>query len=402
MTSHDRHELRYQRRKLKRDLKKASKLSDVDNFDKVFTYENLYAAYKKCRRGVSWKASVQRYIATAPLLVYDTYERLQLGTYKCPPFFEFDIHERGKVRHIRSTKINERVVQRCLCDNCLIPAIESSFIYDNGASRKRKGYTFAVNRLNNHLESYIRKNGTDGYILLGDFSKFFESVLHSEVEELLRGTFTDEKIIKLTLSMVYMFDESSPKGEGKGLGLGSQVSQILAPAVVSSIDHIVKDKLRIKYYGRYMDDFYIILRSKEELKSVLTIIDEAAKEKGLKLNLNKTHIVKLTHGFTFLKVKYNIEKSGRIIHRIDKSSITRERRKLKKFHLKYIKQEMTYDDCWRSFQSWKGHTVRLNAYNTTKTMTKLFYNLFGMEDTEKYDLLQDTRSQFDFSCIGSN
>ena len=85
MTSHDRHELRYQRRKLKRDLKKASKLSAVDNFDKVFTYENLYAAYKKCRRGVSWKASVQRYIATAPLLVYDTYERLQLGTYKCPP-----------------------------------------------------------------------------------------------------------------------------------------------------------------------------------------------------------------------------------------------------------------------------------------------------------------------------
>ena len=182
MTSKERHQQRYLRRRARREAARAAKLAQARNFDQVFTYEHLYAAYRRCRRNVGWKASVQRYSAQAPLNVVRTQQKLLAGTYRCPEFFEFDIVERGKKRHIKSTGIGERVVQRCLCDYALVPVIGSSFVYDNGACMKNKGYDFAVRRMLCHLEKHVREHGTEGYILIGDLKSFFDSIPHWAVE----------------------------------------------------------------------------------------------------------------------------------------------------------------------------------------------------------------------------
>lgn len=116
MTSEERREARYQRRKARRAEKKTAQCAMCDNFDWVFSYEHLYHSYRMCRRNVAWKASVQKYMTQAPLNVLQTYTRLMNGKFKTTGFFEFDIMERGKKRHIRSVTISERVVQRCLCD----------------------------------------------------------------------------------------------------------------------------------------------------------------------------------------------------------------------------------------------------------------------------------------------
>lgn len=109
MTSEERREARYRRRKAKRNARKIQ-LSKHDDFDWVFSYDHLYQSYKKCRRGVAWKSSTQKYMTMAPLNVYTTYKQLQSGKYRTGGFVEFDINERGKTRHIRSVTINERVV----------------------------------------------------------------------------------------------------------------------------------------------------------------------------------------------------------------------------------------------------------------------------------------------------
>ena len=96
MTSAERREGRYQRRVALRAEKKARNCAQYDDYDAVFSFAHLYQAYRKCRQNVAWKASVQKYIATAPLNVYQTYRRLMAGTYKSPGFFEFDLVERGK------------------------------------------------------------------------------------------------------------------------------------------------------------------------------------------------------------------------------------------------------------------------------------------------------------------
>lgn len=376
MNSAERHEKRYQRRKAARAAAKAARAKHSDSYDKVFSYGNLYRAYRQCRRNVSWKSSVQKYITQAPINVYRTWEQLQKGTYRSPAFFEFDIFERGKKRHIRSVNIGERIVQKCLCDNALIPRIAGSFIYDNGASRKKKGYDFAVNRMLCHLQRHIRKSGTGGYILLGDFKAFFDEIMHWVVDQILRKRFSDLRLIGITEDLIRMFDPDKPFKQRRGLGLGSPISQVLAPAVASAIDHFVKNVLHIKGYGRYMDDFYLVHESKLYLQHCANVIRKRCREIGMTLSERKTQIVKLTHGFTWLKVRVFITKTGKIIRKLHRSSVVRQRRKLKKLYGLFVKGIITLRDAWNSFQSWRSHARRFRAYHAINKMEALFARLF--------------------------
>lgn len=377
MNSKERHEIRYKRRKARREAKRNERIKDADNFDKVFTYENLYDSYKKCLRNVNWKASVQSYSANAPLNVYKAFKELRDGKISIQKGYEFDIYERGKKRHIRSVHIRERVVQKCLCDFALVPVLGRTLIYDNGASMKNKGVKFARDRLQAHLEKYIRKNGSEGYILIFDFKKFFESIQHRLILEIMKKYFTDRKIIGLTMKFVRVSGDI-------GLGLGSQISQSLCVAVPNELDHAMKERCGMKFYGRYMDDGYIISESKEKLKECLEVMKEICGKMGLTLNLKKTHIRKLSRGFRFLKWKYHVELSGKIIKRPARQGIIRMRRKLKKFKKRVEAGMMTMKAVYHSFASWKSHIRKIKCYRSMKRMDGLFRKLFGIDFKEGY------------------
>lgn len=372
MTSEERHEARHQRRKARREEKRLA-MSDALDFDKVFTYKHLYQAYKKCRRGVAWKASTQKYIAQAPLEVYQTYERLQKGKFKTDGFYEFDLHERGKKRHIRSVTMRERVVQRCLCDRSLVPMVGRSFVYDNGASLENKGYHFTMNRLVRHLQWHYRKHGAEGYILLFDFSKFFDNVSHDIIKEKLSKLYDDERMYKMIAHFVEAFGD-------KGMGLGSQISQTLALLSANRLDHVIKEELRIKCYGRYMDDGYLIHPDKKYLQGCLDRIKEVCRECGITINEKKTQIVKLTHGFIWLKARVYLTESGKIIKKIYKRSITKMRQKLKDFKRLVEAGKMTLDDVKISVQCWLAYALHFDACGTVKSMVALVYQLFGKKN----------------------
>lgn len=367
MTSEERKEARFQRRKAARAEKKAACCGQSDNFDWVFSYEHLYHSYKMCRRNVGWKASVQKYITNAPINVYQTWQRLQAGKYRTSGFFEFDLMERGKKRHIRSVTIGERIVQRCLCDYALVPVLGRTYIYDNGASMANKGYSFAVDRLCQHLRQHYRKHGTEGYVLLFDFSKFFDRVSHRVVKAVLHKEFSDERIIKLTEHFIDAFGD---------VGLGSQISQVLALASANRLDHYIQEQCRIGSYGRYMDDGYLIHPSKEYLQKCLEGIRRICEELEITLNEKKTQIVKLSHGFTFLKVRFFLLPGGRIVRKIYHCSVTRMRRKLKSYQRFVAAGKMTMDDVYQSWQSWKAYASNFNAWHTIQSMAALYNKLF--------------------------
>ena len=369
MTSEERKEARFQRRKVARAEKKAACCGQSDNFDWVFSYEHLYHSYKMCRRNVGWKASVQKYITNAPINVYQTWQRLQAGKYRTSGFFEFDLMERGKKRHIRSVTIGERIVQRCLCDYALVPVLGRTYIYDNGASMANKGYSFAVDRLCQHLRQHYRKHGTEGYVLLFDFSKFFDRVSHRVVKAVLHKEFSDERIIKLTEHFIDAFGDV-------GLGLGSQISQVLALASANRLDHYIQEQCRIGSYGRYMDDGYLIHPSKEYLQKCLEGIRRICEELEITLNEKKTQIVKLSRGFTFLKVRFFLLPGGRIVRKIYHCSVTRMRRKLKSYQRFVAAGKMTMDDVYQSWQSWKAYASNFNAWHTIQSMAALYNKLF--------------------------
>lgn len=370
MTSEERREVRYKRRRERRENQKAMQYARNDSFDDVFSYGHLYHSYQMSRRGVAWKASVQKYITQAPMNVYTTYIKLHNGKFKSNGFYEFDIFERGKKRHIRSVTINERVVQRCLCDYALVPVLSRSFVYDNGACMKDKGYTFAANRLTQHLREHYRKHGAEGYVLLYDFSKFFDSVSHELVKRILRHEFMDKRILSLTEHFIDAFGDV-------GLGLGSQISQVLALASANQLDHYVKEVCQIKGYGRYNDDGYLIHESKEYLQKCLDGIRKICAELGITLNEKKTQIVKLSHGFTFLKIRYFLLPSGKVVKKIHRRSVTRMRRKLKAFKMKVDAGIMSLEDVYQSWQSWRAYASNFNAYRTICSMGTLFDQLFA-------------------------
>ena len=369
MTSEERKQGRYQRRVAKRAEHKAACVGLCDNFDWVFSYEHLYDAYRKSRLGVAWKSSVQKYITQAPLNVFKAYKRLHSGTFRTSGFYEFDIIERGKKRHIKSVTIDERVVQRCLCDYALVPMLSWTFIYDNGACMAGKGYTFASKRLTRHLHEYYRKHGHDGYVLLFDFSKFFDCVSHALIKRIIHDQFTDRRIIGLTEHFIDAFG-------GVGLGLGSQVSQILALASANKLDHYIKERAGIRYYARYNDDGYLIHHSKEHLDKCLKAIRIICGRLGITLNEKKTQIVKLSHGFTFLKVRYFLLPTGRVIKKIARGSVVRMRRKLKKFLPKYRAGIITANDIYQSWQSWKAHAKNFNAFHAITGVGRVYNRLF--------------------------
>lgn len=373
MTSEERREVRYQRRRAAREEKWKRLRPEHDCYEAVFSYANLYRSYRLCRKNVAWKSSVQKYIATAPLNVYQTWVRLMQCKYKSPGFFEFDLFERGKARHIRSTVIGERVVQRCLCDNALNPMMTRTFIYDNGASLTNKGYSFSVRRIICHLQRYYRQHGSDGYILLFDFSRFFDNVSHELLSVALRKRFTDERLIQLTEHFISMFG-------ARGLGLGSQISQTLALVSANRLDHFIKDECRMKYYGRYMDDGYIIHPSKAFLQRLLAQMQKLCDELGIVLNRKKTQIVRLRRGFSWLKIRLYLTPAGKVVRKIYKRSITVMRKKLKRLRRHLDDGLLTRDDIYNSWQSWKAYALNFSSWRTVQSMGKLYDRLFVFEE----------------------
>lgn len=367
MNSNERHEARYQRRRIKRESKKPTY---CDNFDKVFTFENLYNAYKKCRLGVGWKASTQKYMVNAVYNVYKTYKQLKLLKYKTGNFYEFDIIERGKARHIRSVHINERVVQKCLCDNSLVDILSRSFITDNGACQKWKGEHFALNRLETQLHNYYKKYKTNkGYILFFDFSKYFDSINHEKLKEMLQDKYNDRRLLMLIFKLIDDFGDI-------GLGLGSQISQICALSYPNELDHYVKENLRIKAYGRYMDDGYLIAEKKENLIYCLQEILRLCNDKKIILHSKKTKLQRLDRKFTFLKKRFIFTNTGKVIRLPPKKATTRMRRKLKKLAIKYKNGEMKLEDIKQSVKSWMGSMQHSKSYRQIQEIKKLYQNLF--------------------------
>ena len=367
MTSEERRERRYQRRKAKREAKRKEKLKKY-TYDHVISTGSLYEAAYLASESVRWKSSVQRYLLHIVKNVGKTHKKLLNGEDIRKGFICFDIVERGKLRHIKSVHFSERVVQKSLCRNALYPIFTRSLIYDNGASQKGKGTKFATDRFTKFLVSHVRRYGREGGVLLIDFSDYFGNVDHDIIKEMYQKHIDDPRLREFAFLFVEAFD--------KGLGLGSETSQINAVILANRADHYAKEVLRIKGYERYMDDTAIIHHDIVYLKHCLKELKKIYKEYGIVVNDKKTKIWDLKHGFTYLKTRFYITKTGKIIRKPCRESITRERRKLKRQAKLLNEGTLTYEDIRTSYASWKGSMKYRDAYRTVKSMDKLFDSLF--------------------------
>ena len=241
-----------------------------------------------------------------------------------------------------------------------------------------KGIHFALNRLDAHLHRFYRRNGfsNDGYILVIDFSKYFDNILHEPVYQDLQKNFTDARIINLAAQLIRPFCADRKDGKEISLGIGSQISQILAVRFPNGIDHFIEQELGIHERGRYMDDSYLIHESKEYLQYCLEALKEKFAEKGIIVNTKKTQIIKLSSWFTFLKFRYKLTETGRVVVKPCKDSVTRERRKLHKLKPKFDNGELNFGDLRTQYASWRGYIEYADSYRTICNMDNIFNQLY--------------------------
>lgn len=341
------------------------------SYDEVFTYKNLYNSYKKCLKGVKWKGTVQHYNQHSLSMVYKTYLALKNRNVKTGKFFYFTIMERGKTRQIKSVAIYERVIQRCLCDYSLVPVLSSKFIYDNSACIKDKGMHFAIRRLKKNLHRfYLNYGDMNGYILQFDFHHFFDTIPHNKMIEMVSEIIRDKEICNLYSQLVNDFPND------KGLGLGSQISQISALYYPHIIDNAFANDKNLFAYARYMDDGYLICRDKHKLRKCKKTLYSLTNSINLELNNDKTRVYKMSCYMEFLKARIKINQNGILITKPNRKNITRNRKKLKKLKEKYDNGIIGLENIDMVYKTTYGNFQNFDAYKSKENYKRLFIELF--------------------------
>lgn len=356
-----------------------------DNFDILTDFDNLYKAYMLCARGVRWKDGTIRFSSRAYECVLYLKNHLIDGTFITKPRREFYVYE-PKKRRIIASEFAEKVVQRCLCDNIIKPVLFPKVIYGNYASQQGKGQHFGLNHLKSCLRRYYQKNGIEGYILKGDIRHYFPTMEHEQIKAMFREHFEDERILKVIDMTIdsWCDPEESTDEVKRGMALGFDLSQICGVFQLNKLDHYLLEERKVHFYGRYMDDFFVIARTKEELRDIKNDIDKRLSEYGHCLN-KKTHIFPIRQGLDYLGFHTYITESGKVVMKLRQKSKNKQRRKLRKLK-DFIKEgRLTFDDVWSSYQSWRAHAMNGNTYYLVLNMDKYFDELFKeyLEGTDK-------------------
>lgn len=372
-----------QRRVERRAARRAANNRPFDDFQTVFSYEHLYLAYLKQRSKLLKTRAGQRFCINAPLNLLHIHTTLMAGNYQCAKFNTFVNRTRGKRRTIYvPSRPEDRVVLACLTMFALTPVLSRSLIYDNCSGLEQRGVSFAARRAQKHLRDQFRRCGSGGYALVFDIKDFYQSIPRKWLYIILRRHFKDESIVRLTAQACEMF------GDNIGLGVGPIFSQILAQAYSNRIDHLIKEELRIDGYVRYGDDGIIIHESKEYLQYCLARLKKLTGLMKLQFNGQKTHIVRLTHGWRWLKIRWWMEEDGKIVKKLNPDVVTHYRQKFKKLRALLDRGETTREYiaklwyCWKNLTGTKHREGRVLPFNyechfARLRMAELIYNLFG-------------------------
>lgn len=267
--------------------------------------DNLALALRHRTRGIGWKDSVLGYRSHAAQNLLFLSDSLLSGKYRLLPYSRKVVYE-PKRREIIITSLRDGIAQRCLCERYLIPRLCPSFINDSAASPVGgKGPLFACQRLNLLLHRHWLENGDEGWVARFDVHDFFGSLDHEWLKKELRRRLSDPFAVAYCEMVIDSYE--------RGLGLGSEISQLLALMCLDGIDHAIKERLRVKCYVRYMDDGVAVVKTKEEARALIAFVEEELAKRNLVANRSKTRVVPLSEPIPFLGWRFVLKPNGKLL-----------------------------------------------------------------------------------------
>lgn len=329
------------------------------SFYELTSFENLYKAHKKARMSKRHKWDVINFESNLYLNLIELQKSLREGTYKVGKYKSFYVYE-PKKREIQALGYVDRVVQHAICDNYLVPYYERRLIFSNCACRTNKGAHFARQLLKQYIIKFL-KTHKNGYVLKCDIKKYFANLDHNVIQSMI-DKYEDNNISKIVGDIISSYNAQNKKG----VPIGNQVSQIMGIAYLDKIDRLIKEKLKIKYYVRYMDDLILVHEDKEYLKICFYTIEKELKK--LKLIFNKkTQYLTLSNGFEFLGAKY-ISKNGKVLLLLKKQTKKKFIKNKKIIKLLFKKGKILNDYISSSYAGINGHVNGFNCYNFCKAL----------------------------------
>lgn len=319
-----------------------NKITDLSNI--MYMYDN------SVRRNTRNKKKIEAFDNLYSINLVNIKEELISNSYIPGEYNVFFVRE-PKLRVIMSQSIKDKIVNHLIAKYFLIDVFDKSLIDTNVATRKNRGTHYGLKLFKKYL-NIMNNKYSSFYILKFDISKYFYNIDHSVVKKLIRNKIKDKKVIDILDKIIDSTDkdyinerivklnkskENIPLyKKGKGFPIGNMTSQIIATFYLNELDHFIKEKLKIEYYIRYMDDGVLIHENKEYLKYCLKEIQKILDKYKLELN-TKTKIYKSNEGIEFLGFRFII--GNKIIMRIKNSTKKRFKYKLKNLNIEDTSSE---------------------------------------------------------------
>lgn len=268
----------------------------IHKFEDLFKADNLLSAWTEFARGKRGKIDVQEFSFCLSGNIIELKNELVNGKYRHGGYEAFNISD-PKPRNIHKATVRDRLVHHAV-HRVLYPFFDRKFIADSYSCRIGKGTHRALKRFLSFGRKVSHSNTCTAWVLKCDIRKFFASIDHEILFEILRKHIADERILRLLQEIVSSFSSTRT---GVGLPLGNLTSQLLVNIYMNEFDQFVKHGLKMKYYIRYADDFVFFSRDKSELLRLITQIEMFLWER-LRLTLHpaKLYLKTLASGVDFL------------------------------------------------------------------------------------------------------
>ena len=309
-------------------------------------------------------------------------EELMTKQYEPKKYNIFLIRE-PKYRIIMGQNVPDKIVNHLVAKYFLVPYFEKDFITTNVATRKGMGTHYGLKLFKQYYNN-MKINHNKFYVLKFDIKKYFYSLDHNIIKELIRRKIKDRDVINLIDKIIDSTDkeyvnikinklkenrmkkiqdsntlkqiqEIPTYEQGKGFPIGNMTSQFFGIMYLNELDHYIKEVLGIKYYERYMDDGILIHHDKDYLKYCFKKIEELIQDKyKIQLNKNKSKIYENKEEIEFLGFRF-ITKNNRIIVKVRNGTKKRFKRKMKKIDFLYTNNLIDYAKVQNIKASYLGH-----------------------------------------------
>jgi retron-type reverse transcriptase len=306
--------------------------------EKIADMQNLHEAYKRTAKAKRKTFGYLEFKEFKELNLELIRQELLDGTYKIGKYREFIIYE-PKSRLVSALDFKDRLIQHAIV-GIIEPLFEATFLPHTFACR----VGFGTHAGANYIQAELRKEPKPLYYLKTDYSKFFPSVNHNILLEIIRKKITCKKTL-------YLIEEIIKPNE-IGIPIGSLTSQLFANVYGGMIDQYIHHTLGHRRWARYMDDIVILDSDIDRLKNDFKKIYTYSKD-HMEMNISKWHVRQVKYGINFLG--YRIWDTHKLLR---KNSVTRAKRKIARY--KKIKDYLSLN---KFMASWRGHASWANTKN---------------------------------------